>query len=102
IIQANLTTHYFPTRRSSDLIPSEKIILPNEASELINRLTMLIRQSDKNNQKGELKYWNETTSIREAYRSLIKNGISGVNMELSIDRKSTRLNSSHVSISYAV
>ncbi|MEI3612502.1 hypothetical protein [Pseudogracilibacillus sp. SO30301A] len=70
-------------QRISD-VSVEKVILPEEARELINGLEMLICQSDKSTMEEEVKYWNEVTALREAYRSSIKNGISGKSMELPI------------------
>lgn len=63
---------------------AERVILPEEACELINGLEMLICQFEKSTKEEEIAYWNEITALREAYRSSIKNGISGNSMELSI------------------
>src|SRR5438874_5834549 len=42
------------------------------------------------------------TNVRQRGRSVIRLGARGRNIHFETDRKSTRLNSSHVEISYAV
>src|SRR5207249_9998303 len=71
--------HSFPTRRSSDL--------KREYSKLVGRPTLL---------KG---YVYDKERLRDG--ETVKSG-ERVETVVTIDRKSTRLNSSHVSISYAV
>src|SRR5690606_42154246 len=73
--------HSFPTRRSSDL----KILAPVLG------------------QEGEL-YLIDSNRTFEGWGDLLDNPVFGNSHKVveSIDRKSTRLNSSHVKISYAV
>src|SRR5699024_12135180 len=75
--------HSFPTRRSSDLLKELRITPP-----------AIIRMREELNQRG-FHLSNDLLSIEE----LAKAVASEVKSQ---DRKSTRLNSSHVSISYAV
>ncbi len=65
-------------------VSAERIILPEEAREFLNGFITLIRQPDKRTTEAEMTYWNEVTTLREAYRASIKNGISGESMELSL------------------
>src|SRR5690606_41449874 len=90
-----LTLHSFPTRRSSDLDAQAafadfdhlwKNLSPREQARL---LKLLISSVDYDGQAGTISVTFRPTSIR----SLINR---------RLDRKSTRLNSSHVKISYAV
>src|SRR5690625_5605731 len=68
--------HSFPTRRSSDLVPGQvvKVELEHEQGILVYEVEILTQQG--------VKY--------------------EVAVDVNSDRKSTRLNSSHVAISYAV
>ncbi|WP_040978143.1 hypothetical protein [Oceanobacillus jeddahense] len=66
-------------------LPEEKVKLPEEVYPLIAGLETQIRQSDKKSKQGQLKYWNEVSRLRETYRSSIKDGISGYNLELSME-----------------
>lgn len=62
----------------------EKIILPEEAQEFIYGLATQIRQSNQKSKEDQLSYWNDVSLLRESYRSLIKKGIHGDNLELSL------------------
>src|SRR5690606_41442565 len=90
--------HSFPTRRSSDLLdllrerknPSE-IIGHSRTEEAVRRI---VDRIDNGFHDDDLRYSDEENFIdlRERAHRLLR----------FIDRKSTRLNSSHVKISYAV
>src|SRR5699024_12743879 len=94
--------HTFPTRRSSDLIFGEKALNvkdtslrvgPNEEGTVIgvNVLTRHGVKKDERTQMIELQKIEKINRDREEETTIMER-----------DRKSTRLNSSHVSISYAV
>src|SRR5699024_11902488 len=94
-----LYRHSFPTRRSSDLdklrwqaltVVDIRSLAPR--STFIKPLSWFVR--------GGL----ERTAVAGAYRlaSYVEGGPGAAWRWRSLDRKSTRLNSSHVSISYAV
>src|SRR5690606_41415958 len=96
-----LDLHSFPTRRSSDLISWGDYKSEN-GNEIINILPYQNNKIDSsdplssfishNNMEYELQYGNHTHP-----------GFWRTNtVEQWVDRKSTRLNSSHVKISYAV
>src|SRR5439155_19674277 len=82
--------HSFPTRRSSDLIAGKfALLLPGKAQ------TRSERQEKNQPQRSR------------CFRQNSVHGLGGIlqpatNSAESRDRKSTRLNSSHVAISYAV
>src|SRR5438876_8067369 len=71
--------HSFPTRRSSDLIKEELFTAEQGAGAHLNGRRLRV------------------TERRDLLRSLLTTGFP-----YDLDRKSTRLNSSHPSISYAV
>src|SRR5690606_41018926 len=77
--------HSFPTRRSSDLIADRIVLLPV-------RLPGLFRQ---NIQTVDVLVTDIVTVVK-------KIATSNIYFFAPLDRKSTRLNSSHVKISYAV
>src|SRR5690606_41495457 len=86
--------HSFPTRRSSDLE-----LLKNENEKLIELLGDVY---------GHQRKW---TEAKNEYKKLVEKDpenaeyqykYGGVLGMMALDRKSTRLNSSHVKISYAV
>src|SRR5699024_12447816 len=94
--------HSFPTRRSSDLMIQLNVTAP----------TLLTHQLLQNLQKQEAAYILNISSLAAfspigyktvypASKVFIHSFSRGLNQELKEDRKSTRLNSSHVSISYA-
>src|SRR5690606_39734197 len=86
--------HSFPTRRSSDLGASRELFKRA-------RLAVLDRQRAGDPARGEMLHQRE--EIREVLRPdplLVER--EDVGAALGVDRKSTRLNSSHVKISYAV
>src|SRR5699024_12081655 len=86
--------HPFPTRRSSDL--------RDVVSELLNLLPLKHAEESKapesDNKNGE----NKTKSQIFGSSSILAFLAELVRSYNPLDRKSTRLNSSHVSISYAV
>src|SRR5207253_11127261 len=96
------TLHSFPTRRSSDLgdimMPFEPIVLP--PLEHLRPFGPLMTTTS--GIKGEIV---STKTVLLSYGSRfagpnIQPGVGGTRLGM-IDRKSTRLNSSHVAISYA-
>src|SRR5690625_6912967 len=82
----HLDLHSFPTRRSSDLIREEN---------WIQRSVALSRESNE-------KIVNLSIQHLKDKKELTNNPHKIIAVACSIDRKSTRLNSSHVAISYAV
>src|SRR5699024_12024471 len=96
------TFHSFPTRRSSDLVKGVRVFIPASQSGLPREADM----SQLIKQKVRL----HITEVNRARRRVV-GSIKAVQQEeraaaaaevWAKDRKSTRLNSSHVSISYAV
>src|SRR5690349_23681245 len=79
--------HSFPTRRSSDLCPA-----PSDHCNLCESFLRSLRYFRRAS-------FNETPPMKNA---LAARPIAYVPAPATIDRKSTRLNSSHVEISYAV
>src|SRR5207302_10863563 len=94
--------HSFPTRRSSDL---------GSAADLLKRTTVELHEQGvpvvlyvhdeivaevRVDEAEKVAHTLETALTREV------NNISGLHAQAITDRKSTRLNSSHVKISYAV
>src|SRR5207245_8484654 len=93
------TLHSFPTRRSSDLLPAAE---PDRSQvhlftwNLANPFEAYPSTEDRNPRRAvstASENWSKSPGI-SCFRQPIK--------EKSTDRKSTRLNSSHGSISYAV
>lgn len=62
-----------------------KIILPEEVRGFVNDLATQICQADQKSKEGQLIYWNKVSLSRESYRSSIKKGIRGGNLELSLE-----------------
>src|SRR5207249_11648439 len=92
----------FPTRRSSDLILVQisKDPVPEKGARLTSLLAFpgrLLVYMPSHPRVGVSRRI-EDPAERERLQDLIR----GVARDLDLDRKSTRLNSSHVSISYAV
>src|SRR5207249_12261192 len=94
--QPNL--HSFPTRRSSDLniikLTPDQLDINNDKAGFIREQIFHPFKIFKSENRGRTKYLNEF--ISEEVKTAIE---ECTRFE---DRKSTRLNSSHVSISYAV
>src|SRR5699024_12829770 len=86
----------FPTRRSSDLINIVEIKKPELDAKLVGES---IAQQLENRVAFR-------RAQKQAIQRTMKSGAKGIKVKISGrlngDRKSTRLNSSHVSISYAV
>src|SRR5699024_12457455 len=87
----------FPTRRSSDLAKEVETLerlnrLPNTLPSIGLKMKTGLTVDFRN--REALRDHAEATAVPLFYSQHIKNG--------KVDRKSTRLNSSHVSISYAV
>src|SRR5690606_41275469 len=93
--------HSFPTRRSSDLV--ERLASESEPLDVVTLAEFLERAGDIED-AGGLTYLAElaektpgAANIR-AYAEIVRER----SILRQLDRKSTRLNSSHVKISYAV
>src|SRR5690606_41158347 len=94
--------HSFPTRRSSDLgCKLSRIVLKNNQDDVINTYSLVY-----SNQGGasrlfldELKTYGQDGIAYDSHKFDYK---TASNLPARLDRKSTRLNSSHVKISYAV
>src|SRR5699024_11494887 len=93
--------HPFPTRRSSDLIDKYPNII-----KFLNTSTSYIKETrSKSNTSGSgIEYY---LKYKQKFIDSIELEEVSINAKYNIqsvdkDRKSTRLNSSHVSISYAV
>src|SRR5690606_41364955 len=91
--------HSFPTRRSSDLASkkdgSKTDLASFNLTERQREIIELVKQGKNNRQIAELLFISENTV--KYHLKVIYNILN-----ISQDRKSTRLNSSHVKISYAV
>src|SRR5699024_11767854 len=91
--------HSFPTRRSSDLKPYNELLhLPFHNLLFLNCLYN--KESAQKRQVLLLSTLHSSSSIVLEWKFYVL--ISHLLLLLYLDRKSTRLNSSHVSISYAV
>src|SRR5699024_12645371 len=93
--------HSFPTRRSSDLDSRLRAGLPaataGAAVLIVAQRVATIRDAD------EIVVLDEGRVVgRGTHSELMESNVTYQEIVLSQDRKSTRLNSSHVSISYAV
>src|SRR5690606_40100694 len=91
---AHRDLHSFPTRRSSDLIGFGGFININAKARKAELYIFI----------GDKSCWGKGFG-RDGYKLLVNYGFSELGLEriyLYQDRKSTRLNSSHVKISYAV
>src|SRR5699024_12221829 len=87
-----LALHCFPTRRSSDLTISRDIKELN-----------IIKVQNNDGSSSYTVLNDDKYSIGSKIHEIFKLSVQSINKsESGIDRKSTRLNSSHVSISYAV
>src|SRR5437868_12667278 len=84
-----LDLHSFPTRRSSDLLGLDRLEFWFECTHSILTNNTFLTQ------------WKENESNNNSEENYRKSHILECHV-LGKDRKSTRLNSSHVSISYAV
>src|SRR5699024_12295907 len=87
---AHPSRHSFPTRRSSDLPVGAGGLLQAQRQDRADQLVLFALGAEKVAQRIR----------REHPASILRRQPPGVLQH--IDRKSTRLNSSHVSISYAV
>src|SRR5207249_11772998 len=96
-----LVLHSFPTRRSSDLISSETLEFAGLAALLMAAFVML--ESRIANPIMPPRILGLRGLIHaSAVRGFLVTGMYSTFFLGTLDRKSTRLNSSHVSISYAV
>src|SRR5699024_12695890 len=91
-----LPLHSFPTRRSSDLTILRWALTQPGFEQLFTNNEMYIMQPT--NLQPVTRYFSQQDSMRIGSSMFHEPTILGS----KIDRKSTRLNSSHVSISYAV
>src|SRR5690606_40091678 len=93
---------YFPTRRSSDLLKNLGINNPllNNKEGLINKahryLDLQFEKKFQNKQEASFSEVIDYAFVKSYYKDSF-----AVSKENQADRKSTRLNSSHVKISYA-
>src|SRR5699024_12015752 len=92
--RAILPPHSFPTRRSSDLFPRKGLRSPAAVSDAFEP------GDPASPYVAEPRVLRGPRSARRAYRIVARSTTSCTSAPT--DRKSTRLNSSHVSISYAV
>src|SRR5699024_12444009 len=95
-----LALYSFPTRRSSDLDIKDSIVDTGKLNDKIygvpasvNSMSMLVNKELADQSGNDLDYENYT------FQEFVQNAAA---IHDKTDRKSTRLNSSHVSISYAV
>src|SRR5690606_42154632 len=90
--------HSFPTRRSSDLV--------KEIAERFSKSTATVVTEYRGLTTAQLaelrRALGPNTTYRVAKNTLVKRAAEQSGVEGLEDRKSTRLNSSHVKISYAV
>src|SRR5699024_12647520 len=86
-----LVLHSFPTRRSSDLPSQSQRALGANAARLVKGIPF-----------KELEIREKEASKADTGQSFEIENITREQLKEIVDRKSTRLNSSHVSISYAV
>src|SRR5699024_11681117 len=101
-LRVHLDIHSFPTRRSSDLAEEHSLFIPNLFGTVLDVLDSEfdcfdLKDSsnfglDSNHKLTFIDYGMTRRLYEERWVPLAEEG----------DRKSTRLNSSHVSISYAV
>src|SRR5690606_41936829 len=95
--RAPLALPSFPTRRSSDLITVTSFVLnyqSEKASQLaVSRVSSTVVAATLSDSFRFFIFWAER---------FLTVAVAGVDKGVLIDRKSTRLNSSHVKISYAV
>lgn len=68
-----------------DVHGQQTVYLPEEAGEFLDGVLSQIHQIDPAAPKAETTYWNEVTTLREAYREKIRNGISGKETTLSME-----------------
>src|SRR5690606_39338084 len=87
----------FPTRRASDLMDE---LRPHEAEALAGRLLAFAEKGVPFARMAVLA--RNRRQLAAAQATLGANGVPTVFSRRGLDRKSTRLNSSHVKISYAV
>src|SRR5690606_41877883 len=94
--------HSFPTRRSSDLIVFRKLMLYAAAILVISAFTFIIYRTNVSD-NGHIEIQDLTPGTNRALITLSDGSVielSEVQEGVILDRKSTRLNSSHVKISY--
>src|SRR5207302_9656751 len=94
--------HSFPTRRSSDLVATAKecdtIIRDDTGGEMLTLPPTLVGSM----QDGEFQRFNSSGVVNTALAKYVLGLGPDPQITPRTDRKSTRLNSSHVKISYAV
>src|SRR5690606_41700154 len=92
---ARSARHSFPTRRSSDL-NIQALVMP-----LIG-IGVLLRLSGEGLRRGALGTALAGFGLLFLGIDMLRAGFTALPSDFTLDRKSTRLNSSHVKISYAV
>src|SRR5690606_41653762 len=94
--------HSFPTRRSSDLMDD---CLAQVAVDFSGRSWLVWEAEFKREKIGDVPtemFYHFFKSFSDSAKCNLNIKAEGTNEHHKIDRKSTRLNSSHVKISYAV
>src|SRR5699024_11844971 len=93
--------HSFPTRRSSDLMNEEQkqALFNNTAAAMGDALDFIKHRHIRNCYKCDPAYGE---GVAKALGMTVADALAARDSDPALDRKSTRLNSSHVSISYAV
>src|SRR5690606_41616967 len=94
--------HSFPTRRSSDLDLED---YKGKYKDLYNRIKQPSDAKDKVSVLDDIDFQLELVHndrVNQDYIMALLGLIAGASTQAQKDRKSTRLNSSHVKISYAV
>src|SRR5690606_39535760 len=96
-----LNLHSFPTRRSSDLDTSKDFFASEDAGQISFPVLLSKEYSSDVTVNFEVI---DGTAINGTHYNVVSNSvvIPAGETQGNIDRKSTRLNSSHVKISYAV
>lgn len=71
--------------KSVNKLSNGSVVLPIETQELIEGLAKAIQNSKRHTEEEEITFWKELTKIRDSYRSLLRSGISGNNLEISLE-----------------
>src|SRR5438067_9701203 len=91
-----LDLHSFPTRRSSDLAIATLRYMPKKGAQLVRKVLESAVANAEHNHGADI------DELKVALIHVDERHLQLVDVGAVVDRKSTRLNSSHVSISYAV
>src|SRR5207244_5476698 len=99
LVLAHCYLHSFPTRRSSDLFDEYNKVAKLSASDLERGYSQMFAHQWLAN---ELRSLGNYVGAASAYQAAIQVKANDSAAHCQLDRKSTRLNSSHQIISYAV